>query len=328
MAFKAAGKAHRKGLTLLEVADMFRDEDAAKKWLAGQRWPDGKPKCPYCRTENVQSNIKHKTMMYRCRECPDKRMFSLKAGTVMERSNLKYRVWAVGIYLFSTNIKSISSMKLHRELGITQKSAWFMLHRLRKVFETSAEPFSGPVGVDDTYLGGKRKNTPNLKRKQLTGGGSVGKTAVVGAKGGDSNKVAAKVVDSTDQDTLQKFVTDHTEPDARVYTDAASLYKGLLRTHEAVKDAVKEYVHGQVQTNGVESFWSMLRRGHYGTYHKMSLKHLNRYVQESSGWHNVRDRDTVEQMGGVVADADMEGKHLTYRAPTADNGLSSEPRAA
>ena len=148
MAQKASGKSHRKGLTLLEVADMFKDEEAAKSWLTEQRWPDG-PRCPYCDSPNVQCGIKHKTMTHRCRECEDKPMFTLRTGTVMEESKLKYRIWAVGIYLFTTNIKGISSMKLHRELGIGQKAAWFMLHRLRKAFEVEVGPFSGTVEVDE-----------------------------------------------------------------------------------------------------------------------------------------------------------------------------------
>ena len=122
---------------------MFRDRDAAKAWIAESRWPDGKAKCPHCGTENVQSNIKHKTMTHRCRQCVSKPMFSLNTGTVMEGSNLKYRAWAVAIYLFTTNLRGISSMKLHRELGIRQKAAWFMLHRLRLAFEADAGPFEG-----------------------------------------------------------------------------------------------------------------------------------------------------------------------------------------
>ncbi len=328
MARNAPGKAHRKGLTLLEIADMFRDESEAKAWIAEYRWPDGKPKCPHCGTDNVQSNIKHKTMAYRCRQCVGKPMFSLKTGTVMEGSNLKYRAWAVGIYLFMTNIKGVSSMRLHRELGISQKAAWFMLHRLRLTFEADADPFEGPVEVDETYMGGKRKNMSNAKRAELadTGRGPVGKTAVVGAKDRATNQVSAEVVQSTDKDTLQGFVTERTEAGATVYTDEASAYEGLPRTHEAVKHSVGEYVRGQASTNGVESFWSMLKRGYYGTYHKMSPKHLNRYVKEFEGRHNVRELDTVDQMGGVVAG--MEGKRLKYEALTRKNGLASGARAA
>ena len=321
---RGPGKNHRKGLTLLEFAEMFRDEDSARDWIASQRWPNG-PECPHCGTKNVQCNIKHKTMTHRCRDCQGRPMFSIRTGTVMEGTKIKYRAWAVAIYLFTANIKGVSSMRLHRELGIGQKAAWFMLHRLRKAFEMEAGPFEGPVEVDETYLGGKRKNMHNAKRKKMTGRGPKGKTAVVGAKDRKSNQVAAEVVLSTDKPTLQGFVEDHTEPEATVYTDEAKAYKGLPFKHESVKHSAKEYVRGQAHTNGVESFWSMLKRGHYGTYHKMSPKHLNRYVSEFAGRHNLRDQDTVDQMSSVVSG--MRDKRLTYKALIKDNGLSAGARS-
>ena len=160
MTRKAPGKAHRKGLTFMQVANMFRDEETARDWIASQRWPDG-PYCPRCGSLDVQSGIAHKTMTHRCRDCKtgkSKTMFTLKMGTVMEGSNLKYRAWAVGIYLFTTNIKGVSSMRLHRELGISQKAAWFMLHRLRLAFEAETGPFAGPAEADETFVGGRRKN--------------------------------------------------------------------------------------------------------------------------------------------------------------------------
>ena len=182
MTKKGPGKAHRKGLTLLQIADMFRDEAAAVAWIAEGRWPDG-PFCPKCGSLNIQSDIRHRTMTHRCRGCntgKSRTMFTLRMGTVMEGTKLPYRVWAIGLYLFATNIKGISSMRLHRELGITQKSAWFMLHRLRKAAESGHGMFAGPVEVDETYMGGKRANMSNAKRKPLanTGRGAVGKTAV------------------------------------------------------------------------------------------------------------------------------------------------------
>ena len=329
---KAPGKAHRKGLTLLQVAEMFGDEANAMAWIEERRWPDG-PFCPKCGSFNVQANIKHKTATHRCRDCntgKSRTMFTLRMGTVMEGSKLPYRVWAIAIYLFATNLKGVSSMKLHRELGITQKSAWFMLHRLRETKAPGTGWFSGPVEVDETYMGGKRANMSNAKRKQLAdegaGRGAVGKVAVVGIKDRETKQVRAQVVEHTDKPTLQGFVIDHTAPDATVYTDEASAYEGLPMAHDAVKHSIKEFVRGQVHTNGMESFWSMLKRGYIGVYHKMSPKHLDRYVTEFEGRHNARENDTIDQMGGIVDD--MGGKRLRYRDLIKPNGLPSGARGA
>ncbi|MCY4050349.1 MAG: IS1595 family transposase [Gammaproteobacteria bacterium] len=320
---EAPGKHYREGLTLLEIADMFSDENKSRNWIEKRRWPEG-PQCPHCGTHNVQCNIKHPRMTHRCRRCEGKPMFSVKTGTVMEGSKIKYRHWAVGIYLFTTNIKGISSMRLHRELGIGQKAAWFMLHRLRDAFENETGQFTGPVEVDETYIGGKRSNMSNNKRKEQTGRGAVGKTAIVGMKDRETNEVKAKVIDNPDKDTLQGFVADNADQDAKVYTDGATAYDGLPFDHEAVNHSVSEYVKDQAHTNGIESHWALLKRGYHGVYHKMSPKHLQRYVNEFAGRHNDRRCDTIEQMNKIVQG--MTGKRLRYADLIADNGLNSGAR--
>ena len=162
---------------------------------------------------------------------------------------------------------------------------------------------------------------PAKKRKLLKGRGPVDKTAVVGAKDRATKRVKAKVVRDTTKATLQGFVADTAAPGAQVYTDEAPAYVGMPFPHESVKHSVKEFVRGQAHTNGVESIWSMLARAHDGTFHKFSAKHLDRYVQQFSGKHNVRDANTVDIMGSVVHG--LVGKQLPYAVLTADNGLSS-----
>ena len=302
MAHKGPGKHFREGLSLIEVMDLFPSEEVATKWFELIVWPADRccGKCGSLKTREAN----HKTMPYWCTDC--RSYFSVRTGTPLAKSNVPLRKWAITIYLCLTSLKSVSSMKLHRDLKVTQSTAWFMLHRIREAWMphlnagSGGDPYVGPVEVDESYFGGKRKNMSNAKRATLEGRGAVGKTAVVGMKDRATNQVRAGVVESTDKATLQGFVVEHTTPDTMVYTDDASAYSGLPREHETVKHSVAEYVRGQAHTNGAESFWAMLKRAHTGTFHKMSPKHLVRYVQEFAGKHNVRDSDTLDQMHATV----------------------------
>ena len=325
MATKSPGKSHREGLTLVQLIEMFPTEDAATEWFESVVW-DGDRYCPKRGSVETKEVPKAKPMPYWCRGC--RSYFSVRTGTPMARSNIPLRKWAIAIYLCLASLKSVSSMKLHRDIGVSQRGAWFMLHRIREAWgeDDGEEPFDGPVEVDETYMGGKRKNMSNAKRQALagTGRGAVGKTAVIGIKDRATNEVRAEVVTETDAETLQDFVEENTEEDATVYTDDAAAYKGVEREHESVRHSVSEYVRGQAHTNGIESFWAMLKRAHAGTFHKISPKHLQRYVSEFAGKHNARDSGTLAQMRDTVAR--LVGRNLLYRDLVASNGLSNAGR--
>lgn len=325
-ALNSPGKAHRLGITLLALLDMFPDEQSATLWFEAQIWPRGRC-CGHCGSVKTSEVPNGKPMPYWCTDC--RSYFSVRTGTALERSRVPLRKWAIAIYLEITSLKSISSMKLHRDIGVSQPTAWFMLHRIREGWKDSSRggPFAGPVEVDESYFGGKRRNMSNSRRKQLegTGRGPVGKTAVVGAKDRDTNQVTARVVESTDKDTLQGFVKDHAVEGATVYTDDAAAYESLPFDHQSVKHSVSEYVRGQAHTNGIESFWAVLKRAHNGVFHKVSAKHLNRYVTEFAGKHNVREADALAQM--TILAAGLAGKRLLRRDLVADNGLPSGARS-
>ena len=323
---KAPGKHYREGITLIQLMATFPDEETATKWFESVVWSNGRC-CGKCGSEKTKEVPNAKPMPYWCTDC--RSYFSVRTGTPMANSKVPLREWAIAIYLCLTSLKSVASMKLSRDIGVSQPTAWFMLHRIREAWASSDSDgsHSGPVEVDESYFGGRRRNMSNAKRKTLadTGRGPVGKVAVVGAKDRASNQVAAKVVRNTNAETLQGFVADHAAKGATVYTDDASVYDSLPFDHATVKHSVAEYVNGMAHVNGLESFWSMLKRAHKGTFHKISPKHLDRYIQKFAGKHNIRELGTLAQMRDTVAR--LVGRRLLLRDLIADNGLASGARS-
>jgi transposase-like protein len=300
------GKSYRRGITLMDAVKMFDTEEKAEAWFTSRRWPDG-PVCPHCEGLNIQSVASRKPQPYRCRTC--RKFFSVKTDTLLHSSNIPLSKWAIAFYLHATSLKGVSSMKLHRDLGIAQSSAWYMGHRIREMWNEEADKFAGAVEVDETYIGGKEGNKHESK-KLKAGRGTVGKAAVVGVKQRATGRVNTEVVKSTDKATLQNFVIRHTIPGTIVYTDEAAAYQGIPRPHESVNHSANEYVRDMAHTQGMDSHWAMFKRAIDGTFHHISVKHLGRYSTEFDGRHNCRPLDTEEQMGIIARGA--AGKRMTY----------------
>jgi transposase-like protein len=299
-------------MTLADLFRKFPDDATAEAWFIVQRWPDG-VRCPHCDCDRVQDGAAHRNQRFRCRGCGKR--FSTRTDTVMADSNLGFQDWAIAVYAVLTNLKGVSSMKLHRDLGITQSSAWFLLHRIREAWASrDDEPMAGPVEADEMYVGGKARNMHRHRANRLKPGRSTQhRTPVMGVKDRGTNRVAARPVSDVGRATIGAVISETVEPGATVFTDEWHPYRTLASmgyAHGAVAHKTREYVRGDAHTNGIESLWSMFKRGYTGTYHKMSRAHLHRYVNEFTGRHNIRPLDTEAQMASVAAG--MVGKRLRY----------------
>ena len=295
-------------ISTFQLFEMFPDEDTARIYLEGRLWRKG-PVCPTC--ASGERLTPRKQGFYRCNQC--QLDFTIRTGTIFERSHIPLHKWLYAMYLLVTSRKGISSMQLAKEIGITQKSAWFMLGRLREACAGELEKLQGIVEVDEAFFGGKEANKHESK-KLNAGRGSVGKVAVVGLRerGG---RVIAHPVANTDKEALQGAIVDHVEVGSHLMTDEASGYSGiggLFFDHETVAHSAGEYSRGSVNTNSIESVWAVMKRGMHGVYHHASPKHLHRYVDEFTFRLNEGDvkRHTLDRLDSFV-DA-VDGKRLTY----------------
>jgi transposase-like protein len=294
--------------TLVEAIRYFADQDVCVEFVAKLRWPDG-PVCPRC--EGREHSYLTTRRLWKCKSC--KKQFSVKVGTIFEDSAIKLDTWLIAIWLIANSKNGISSHELGRALGITQKSAWFVLQRIRLAMQAgSFDNFDGEVEIDETFIGGKARNMhPRVRKQKITGRGMAGKVTVAGAlqRGG---KVRVAVIEDTKRGTLEAHVREHVAEGATVYTDALGSYKDLtdLGYEHRTIDHAEKYVDGRIHTNGLENFWCLLKRGLKGTYISVEPFHLFRYLDERVFTYNMRELTDLGRFSAVLAA--VSGRRLTY----------------
>lgn len=304
--------------TLQEAVIYFSDPDCCLEYIVQKRWANGVI-CPHCSSKSV--GFLKTRRIWKCKNSCCRKQFSVKVGTIMEDSPLGLDKWLVGIWLIVNAKNGISSCEVGRALGITQKSAWFLMHRIRLAMQTGTfEKLSGEVEADETYIGQKARNMHASKKKEkIKGSGTSGKTIVLGAlergaRKGES-KVRAKVIKNTDRQTLKREIEEEVKIGSILYTDAHSGYDALNAEYiRLVVDHAQKYVDGKIYTNGIENFWALLKRSLKGTYVSVEPFHLFRYLDEQSFRFNFRkgnDQERFEESLNLIGDRRITYKQLT-----------------
>lgn len=305
----------------------FSDFENCRDFIVQIRWPDGVIRCPYCGADNP--TYLANARLWKCRVNHDRRKFSLKVGTIFEDSPLGLDKWLPAMWLIANCKNGISSYEIHRGLGVTQKTAWFMLHRIRLAMQTSSIlKLEGEIEADESFIGGLARNMHKWKRaERISGTGGAGKAVVMGILDRHTKEVRVMHVADTKRETLQGKVREHVAPGSEVYTDAWIAYTGLDAEYvHNVIDHAEAYAIGRVHTNGIENFWSLLKRGLKGTYIAVEPFHLFRYLDEQAFRYNNRKPDDGNRFTRTLAR--VEGKRLTYKRLIGKEEPQAEPLPA
>lgn len=300
-------------MSLREFFDRYPDDEAAEEFFTAAIWPSG-PYCPRCGGDRVYEPGGTSPLPYRCRPC--RRAFSVKSNTVMRGSRLGYQTWLLALYLMITDVRGVSSMKLHRDLNVRQHHAWHLAHRIRKAWEPDGTPLPGNVvEADETMIGPQRRSMHRSKRPSKLEHLRQ-KIVVAGVKDRETGQVRAEVVSGRRRSDLVPFINRNVLEGTNLYTDDHGAYHGIEGyEHDTVVHSAGEYVRGDVHTQGIESFWNALKWG-YGSYRRWSHKHARRYVAEFEGRNNLRHENTLVQL--VLLARAMVGKRLRWKDLTAN----------